>query len=114
MARPLYTNAIGMVETTGLVGAVEALDAMTKAAETAFAWRESCGGGIFTVIVRGSVGAVNAATEAGARAAREVGELSCVHRIPKPDAQLDLLLPRDGGSHSRRPLPATWALESED
>jgi hypothetical protein len=43
-----------------------------------------------------------------------VGELSCVHRIPKPDAQLDQLLPRDGGSHSRRPLPASWALESED
>ncbi|MCA8920435.1 MAG: BMC domain-containing protein [Planctomycetes bacterium] len=112
MARPLYTNAIGMVETTGLVGAVEALDAMTKAAETGFAWRESSGGGSFTVIVRGSVGAVNAATEAGARAARAVGELACVHRIPKPDAQLDALLP-PGGSHSRRPLPGVVALGSE-
>ena len=113
MARTLYTNAIGMVETTGLVGAVEALDAMTKAAETGFVWRESSGGGTFTVIVRGSVGAVNAAVEAGAQAARAVGELRCTHRIPKPDPQLDTILPRDGGSHSRRPLPQVWAMGQE-
>ncbi|MGE0707846.1 MAG: BMC domain-containing protein [Planctomycetota bacterium] len=94
-----------MVETRGWIGSVEALDAMTKAAEVAFAWRESSGGGVFTVLVRGSVGAVKAATDAGAAAARAVGELQSVHVIPKPDPQLEAILPPDPrGSSNRRPL----------
>ena len=111
MAPPvIYRDALGMVETTGLVGSVEALDAMTKAAEVRLAWREASGGGIFTVLVRGSVGAVKAATDAGARAARVVGELKTVHVIPKPDPQLDLILPRDPArSTSVRPSPRTAA-----
>jgi len=95
MARRLYRDSLGMVETRGLVGAVEALDAMTKAAEVAHAWREPTGGGLFTVLVRGSVGAVKAATDAGAAAAQAVGELVTVHVIPKPDPQVvAVLLPR--------------------
>lgn len=102
MSRVLFRKALGMVETTGLVGAVEALDAMTKAAEVDFAWRESSGGGIFTVFVRGSVGAVKAATDAGAGAARQAGELRSVHVIPKPDPQLEALLGSDPASSSNR------------
>lgn len=107
MAPPLiYRDALGMVETAGLVGSIEALDAMTKAAEVGLSWRESSGGGLFTVFVRGSVGAVKAATDAGARAARAVGELRCVHVIPKPDPQLLGILPRDPvSSTSARPAP---------
>lgn len=95
MSRAIFRKALGMVETTGMVGAIEALDAMTKAAEVDFAWRESSGAGIFTVFVRGSVGAVKAAADAGAEAARVVGELSAVHVIPKPDPQLIAILPED-------------------
>ena len=95
-----------MVETSGLVGSVEALDAMLKTADVAFAWREATGGGLFTVLVRGSVGAVKAATDAGAYAARAVGELVSTHVIPKPDPQVSVILPRDpAGSSSSRPLP---------
>lgn len=102
-----YRSALGMVETTGFVGSVEALDAMTKAAEVDFAWREASGGGLFTVLVRGSVGAVKAATDAGAFAARSVGELRSVHVIPKPDPQIDALLSREpGASTSSRPRPS--------
>lgn len=104
--RTLYRDALGMVETRGLVGSIEALDAMTKAAEVSFAWRQAIGGGVFTVLVRGSVGAVKAATEAGAAAARATGELVTVHVIPKPDPQLDTILPRTPSrSSSARPRP---------
>jgi ethanolamine utilization protein EutM len=96
-----------MVETNGLVGATEALDAMVKAADVAFAWREASGGGLFTIFVRGSVGSVKAATDAGAHAARTVGELVSTHVIPKPDPQLAAILPTDPkGSTSSRPLPS--------
>lgn len=102
--KSLFRDALGMVETRGIVGSIEALDAMTKAAEVAFAWRQAVGGGLFTVLVRGSVGAVKAATEAGAAAARATGDLVTVHVIPKPDPQLDAILPRDPRrSTSRRP-----------
>jgi ethanolamine utilization protein EutM len=90
-----YRSALGFVETKGFVGSTEALDAMTKAAEVELAWRESVGGGYFTVLVRGSVGAVKAATDAGARAAKAVGEVVTVHVIPKPDPQLAAILPAD-------------------
>lgn len=107
MSRILYRDALGMVETSGLVGAIEALDAMTKAAEVRFAWREATGGGLFTVLVRGSVGSVKAATDAGAGAARAVGELVSVHVIPKPDPQLEALLPDPSQSVTSRALPGS-------
>lgn len=107
-SRALYRDALGMVETSGLVGSIEALDAMEKAADVRFAWREAVGGGLFAVLVRGSVGAVKAATDAGALAARTVGELVTTHVIPKPDPQLDGILPRDPlASTSSGPVPCT-------
>ncbi|MBI3722448.1 BMC domain-containing protein [bacterium] len=106
MAQGVYRSALGFVETKGFVGSTEALDAMSKAADVELAWRESVGGGYFTVLVRGSVGAVKAATDAGARAAKAVGEVVTVHVIPKPDPQLELILPRDSASSTNdRPLP---------
>jgi ethanolamine utilization protein EutM len=100
----VYRSAIGLIETKGFVGSTEALDAMSKAADVELAWRESVGGGYFAVLVRGSVGAVKAATDAGARAAKAVGEVVTVHVIPKPDPQLELILPKDPTlSHNRRP-----------
>ena len=107
----VYRNALGLVETKGFVGATEALDAMSKAADVDFAWRESVGGGYFAVLVRGSVGAVKAATDAGAAAARAVGEVVTVHVIPKPDPQLDVILSRDPrrSTNARPILKATAA-----
>ena len=78
------TNALGMVETKGLVGAIEAADAMVKAANVQLVGKEQVGGGLVTVMVRGDVGAVKAATDAGAAAAEKVGELISVHVIPAP------------------------------
>lgn len=98
----LFRDALGMVETKGLVAATEALDAMSKAADVRFAWREPIGGGLFTVLVRGSVGAVKAATDAGAIAARAVGTVVSVHVIPKPDPELEKLLPRDPTASTSR------------
>ena len=92
------TNALGMVETKGLVGAIEAADAMVKAANVQLVGKEQVGGGLVTVMVRGDVGAVKAATDAGAAAAEKVGELVSVHVIPRPHAEVDFVLPhgRDG------------------
>ena len=87
------TNALGMVETKGLVGAIEAADAMVKAANVQLVGKEQVGGGLVTVMVRGDVGAVNAATDAGAAAAEKVGELISVHVIPRPHAEVDHILP---------------------
>ena len=91
------TNALGMVETRGLVAAIEAADAMVKAANVQLVGKEQVGGGLVTVMVRGDVGAVKAATDAGA-AAEKVGELVSVHVIPRPHAEVDFVLPhgRDG------------------
>ncbi len=86
-------TALGMVETRGLVGAVEAADAMVKAARVVLTAKEKVGGGLTTVMVRGEVGAVKAATEAGAAAARKVGELVSVHVIPKPHPDVESILP---------------------
>jgi ethanolamine utilization protein EutM len=86
--------ALGLIETKGLVGAVEAADAMCKAAKVTLLGREQSGGGLVTVMVRGEVGAVKAATEAGAAAARRVGELVSVHVIPRPASDLDRYLPQ--------------------
>ena len=90
------TNALGMVETRGLVGAIEAADAMVKAANVQLVGKEQVGGGLVTVMVRGDVGAVQAATDAGA-AAEKVGELISVHVIPRPHAEVDAILPHGKG-----------------
>lgn len=86
--------ALGMVETKGLVGAVEAADAMVKAANVILIGSEYVGGGYVTVMVRGDVGAVKAATDAGAAAAKRVGELVSVHVIPRPHSDIEMILPQ--------------------
>lgn len=87
-------NALGMIETKGLVGAVEAADAMVKAANVTLVGKEKkVGGGLVTVLVRGDVGAVKAATDAGAAAAERVGELVSVHVIPRPHGEVESILP---------------------
>lgn len=90
------TNALGMVETKGLVGAIEAADAMVKSANVQLVGKETVGGGLVTIMVRGDVGAVQAATDAGAAAAEKVGELISVHVIPRPHAEVDGILPHRG------------------
>ena len=85
--------ALGMIETKGLVGAIEAADAMVKAAKVTLLGREKVGGWYVTVMVRGEVGAVKAATDAGAAAARRVGELVSVHVIPRPHGEVEKFLP---------------------
>jgi ethanolamine utilization protein EutM len=85
--------ALGLIETKGLVGAVEAADAMCKAAKVTLIGKEISGSALVTVMVRGEVGAVKAATEAGAAAAKRVGELVSVHVIPRPAQDLDRFLP---------------------
>ncbi|PHR28806.1 MAG: ethanolamine utilization microcompartment protein EutM [Desulfotalea sp.] len=90
-------NALGMIETRGLVGAIEAADAMVKAANVEIVGREQVGGGLVTVMVRGDVGAVKAATDAGAAAAERVGELKSVHVIPRPHSEVEILLPKQVG-----------------
>lgn len=87
-------NALGMIETNGLVGAIEAADAMVKAANVELVGREQVGSGLVTVMVRGDVGAVKAATDAGAAAANRVGELVSVHVIPRPHSDVELILPK--------------------
>ena len=82
-----------MIETKGLVGAVEAADAMVKAANVNLIGRTQVGGGLVTVMVRGDVGAVKAAVDAGATAAKAVGELISVHVIPRPHAEVEMILP---------------------
>jgi ethanolamine utilization protein EutM len=93
-AMPL--EALGMVETKGFVGAVEAADAMVKAANVQLIGKEYIGAGFVTIFVRGDVGAVKAATDAGAAAARRVGELVSVHVIPRPHGEVERVLPRNG------------------
>ena len=87
-------NALGMVETKGLVGAIEAADAMVKAANVTLIGKQQVGAGLVTVMVRGDVGAVKAATDAGAAAADRVGELISVHVIPRPHSEVELILPK--------------------
>ena len=89
----MNTNALGMIETKGLVGAIEAADAMVKSANVQLVGKEQVGGGLVTVMVRGDVGAVKAATDAGAAAAEKVGELVSVHVIARPHTEVDAILP---------------------
>ncbi len=90
----MNTNALGMIETKGLVGAIEAADAMVKSANVQLVGKEQVGGGLVTVMVRGDVGAVKSATDAGAAAAEKVGELISVHVIPRPHTEVDAILPK--------------------
>src|ERR1043165_3645034 len=97
-------EALGMIETKGFVGMVEAADAMGKAAKGGFVGYEKIGGGYVPAIVRGDVAAVKAATEAGARGAERVGEVISVHVIPRPHANVDAVLPlgrAGGGGHQK-------------
>ena len=87
-------EALGMVETKGLVGSIEAADAMVKTANVTLVGREYIEQGLVTVFVRGDVGAVQAAVDAGAAAARRVGELVSVHVIPSPDGEVEQILPQ--------------------
>lgn len=87
-------DALGMIETKGLVGSIEAADAMVKAANVTLIGKEFVGGGLVTVLVRGDVGAVKAATDAGAAAAQRIGELLSVHVIPRPHTEVETILPR--------------------
>ena len=87
-------EALGMVETRGLVAAIEAADAMVKAAEVTLIGTEKIGSGLVSVMVRGDVGAVKAATEAGSTAASKLGELVAVHVIPRPHGDVEKILPK--------------------
>src|SRR4051794_1739725 len=87
-------DALGLVETKGFIGSVEAADAMVKAANVTLIGKEYIGAGYVTVLVRGDVGAVKAATDAGAAAARRVGELVSVHVIPRPHTEVERILPK--------------------
>lgn len=88
--------ALGMVETHGLVGAIEAADAMVKAANVTLIGKEQIGAGLVTVMIRGDVGAVKAAADAGAAAAQRVGGLVSVHVIPRPHTEVEQILPSAG------------------
>ncbi|MDR1677227.1 MAG: BMC domain-containing protein [Deltaproteobacteria bacterium] len=90
------SRALGLIETKGLVGAIEAADAMVKAANVTLIGKVQVGGGLVTVMVRGDVGAVKAATDAGAAAAGRVGELLSVHVIPRPHPEVEFILPKLG------------------
>ena len=87
------SEALGMIETKGLVGAIEAADAMTKSANVALIGYEKIGSGLVTVMVRGDVGAVKAAVDAGSSSAATLGELVATHVIPRPHSDVENILP---------------------
>ena len=89
-------EALGMIETRGLVAAIEAADAMVKAANVVLIGSEKIGSGLVSVMVRGDVGAVNAAVEAGGNAAKNLGEVVAIHVIPRPHTDVEKLLPKLG------------------
>ncbi len=89
----MNSEALGMVETKGLVGSIEAADAMTKSANVTLVGYEKIGSGLVTTMVRGDVGAVKAATDAGAVAAEKVGTVVSVHVIPRPHSEVERILP---------------------
>ena len=90
------TQALGMIETKGLVASIEAADAMVKAANVTLVGKEHVGGGLVTVMVRGDVGAVKASVDAGTAAAERVGELVSIHVIPRPHDEVEGILPKLG------------------
>ena len=87
-------QALGMIETKGLVGSVEVVDVMIKAANVSLIGKVHVGGGLVTVMVRGDVGVVKAAVDAGAAAAERVGELISIHVIPRPHSDVEMILPK--------------------
>ena len=89
-------EALGMIETRGLVASIDAADAMVKAAKVTLVGKEKIGGGYVTVMVRGDVGAVKAATDAGAAAAERIGEVVSIHVIPRPHTDVEAILPAGG------------------
>ena len=90
----MASEALGLIETNGFIGSIEAADAMVKTANVVLIGKEYIGAGYVTVMVRGDVGAVKAATDAGAAAARRVGELVSVHVIPRPHTEVEKMLPK--------------------
>ena len=88
------TQALGMIETKGLVASIEAADALVKAANVTLVGKEHVGGGLVTVMVRGDVGAVKSAVEAGASSAGRLGELVATHVIPRPHTDVEMILPK--------------------
>ncbi len=102
-------EALGMVETKGLIGSIEAADAMVKAANVVLIGKEMIGAGYVTVMVRGDVGAVKAATDAGAAAARRVGELVSVHVIARPHGEVEKILPEVEGRQGVVTVPPRWS-----
>lgn len=94
-------QALGMVETKGLVAAIEAADAMVKAANVTLIGKERIGSGLVTVMVRGDVGAVKSAVDAGAAAAERVGELVSVHVIPRPHEEVEFILPNQTAGNGK-------------
>jgi ethanolamine utilization protein EutM len=98
MAKPVSGQmALGMIETRGLVAAIEAADAMVKAASVTIVGQTKAGGGLVSTLVRGEVGAVKAATDAGSVAANKVGEVVAVHVIPRPHDELEAIVAKLGG-----------------
>src|SRR5512141_2849882 len=97
-------EALGMIETKGLIAAIEAADAMVKTANVQLVGKEYIGAGYVTIMVRGDVGAVKAATDAGAAAARRVGELIAVHVIPRPDDEVEKILPGGAPAPNKKVL----------
>ncbi|MGB0094737.1 MAG: ethanolamine utilization microcompartment protein EutM [Solirubrobacteraceae bacterium] len=95
----MQREALGLVETRGLVASIEASDAMVKAANVVLIGNEKIGAGLVTAMVRGDVGAVKAATDAGAAAAAKVGEVVSVHVIPRPHQDVEEILPHNGDGH---------------
>lgn len=91
----MIKEALGMIETRGLVANIEASDAMVKAANVVLVGQQKVGAGLVTAMVRGDVGAVKAATDAGAAAAKRVGELVSVHVIPRPHGDVEIILPQE-------------------
>jgi len=98
----MQQEALGLVETKGLVGAIEAADAMVKSANVALMGYEKIGSGLVTVMVRGDVGAVKAATDAGAVAAEKVGQVVSVHVIPRPHTEVERILPQGAASSAAK------------
>lgn len=94
MEKQMEKQALGMVETKGLIAAIEAADAMVKAANVTLVGKEKIGSGLVTIMVRGDVGAVKAAVEAGSAAAKRVGELVSTHVIPRPHSDVEMILPQ--------------------
>ena len=107
-------QALGMIETKGLIGSIEAADAMVKAANVTLIGKVHVGGGLVTVMVRGDVGAVKAATDAGAAAAQRVGELISVHVIPRPHVEVETILPGYPGPDPAPDDPAPVTGDPED